>query len=118
MFFSREMRLLIVALGFIGTLMPWLYQESFIGIVAVSLLNALGEGTMGLEFAALLIYLGLAACILEDVKWSFLGGNLMVVGAIVFLLSNPGLNLGGGFFIGIAAIALTWAVYIDWMNVD
>ena len=118
MFFSREMRLLIVALGLIGTMMPWFAQVTPEGVATITLLAALGMGNVGVEVAGLLFYLGLAACILKDVEWSLLGGILMVVGVIAFLLSDPGFSLGGGFFIGIATMALTWAVVVDWLNVD
>jgi hypothetical protein len=103
---SSRVRQIVVLIGVLSTLLPWYLSNTFSGeFQYLSLFSGLSAASLGLEFAALLFYVGLLMLSYRSNVWSVSGGFSMTLGAIIGSYSVQGFpGLGAGMILGLLVI--------------
>jgi hypothetical protein len=114
---SQRVRWIVLLIGALSTMLPWYLSNSISGdFLYLSLYSGLFAANLGMEFAALLFYVGLLMTSYRSNGWSVAGGIFMVIGAMIGSYSVQGFpGVGVGMLLGLLVILYAFLPAISFL---
>jgi hypothetical protein len=115
---SKKVRRMAVLIGAISTLLPWYLSEnySFSGLYLNLFSGLYAANNLGLEFAAMLFFIGLLMLSYRGQFWSMAGGAVMLISLVMSMLSVQGFpTWGAGVYVGLFVIIYAFLPVFNFM---
>lgn len=113
---GKNVTRIVVIIGLLATLFPWYLSDTFqFGGPSQNLfLGLMAAENLGLEFGALLFYVGLLMVYFHTKVWSFVGGLVMGFAIVVSAGSIQGYRAwGAGAYLGLLVVLFAFLPVLD-----